>query len=269
MSFLSSLFGRGDPNAPLVELMARLAAEATPALEGEFYNRLQGARLRVASPSLESQGLPVGTLTAVADTEVRLVATTDPAGRRAALAFTSDRALRLWRPVGCDTVELEFPELCRLALSAGVEAVLIDSGSPHCSLVPEAELTEFAAGRVPLAAGLCRAESAAGLVLSALPSPPPEALCAALRAEAAEHAPIAKVYLVSAAEGAGPPYPVVALELADGADPALVVPPFASGAVVRLGGRPIPDVLPLVGDPALSDAARAHGTLVYTSAAPA
>lgn len=264
MSFLSSLFGSSESR--LLDLMKRLAAGATPELEQEFFKTLLASSLRVPSPGVDSQGLPWGEGVAAAGTKLRVLGTTAPDGRRAMLAFTGEKALRVWRPVGCDSVEMKVSDACALALSAGMEAVLLDRGSPHCCALSGETLRDLAEGREPLAAGACRPEQVAPgtvIVFSKVSQTPPEVLVAALRDEAAAHGAILKAYLVAAAIGGEPPRPIVVLELAPGADLGAVVPPFVSGSTVRLGGRAIPDVLPLL-DPSLLAAAREQGTLVYS-----
>ena len=204
MSILSSLFGGGEPNAPLIDLMARLAVGPTPELEGEFFALLARSSLRVAVPGAEAQGLPAGDTAAGPEgVSVRFLGTLDPEGRRSMLAFTGPRAVLEWRPAGSDTVETEFPELCALALSADLESVMIDAGSPHCGLVLRTDLEVFAQGGVPLVAGLCRPESLEGasIVLSPCPQPPPQALRDALGEEAAAHGAIRRFRGCSARRG--------------------------------------------------------------------
>lgn len=264
MSFLSGLFG--SPEARLIDLLKRLAGAATPQLEAEFYKTLLSSSLRVPSPGVDAQGLPWGAGVAAAGTKLRVLAATDPSGRRSMLAFTGERGLLAWRPVGCDSVEMKASDACALALSAGMDAVLIDRGDAHCCAIGGETLRDLAEGREPRAPGTARAEKLeAGMkiLFSPLPSAPPPVLVDALQAEAAPRAAILKVYLVSAVFGEEPARPVVALELAPGADLEAVIPPFISAATVRLGGRDIPDVLPL-GSESLLAAARQQGSLVYS-----
>lgn len=266
MGIFSSLFGRDDRNSGLAALMARLASGATPELEAEFHKELLASSLSVPSPGLGSYGVKFGPHIAGEGDSVRVVGAADPSDRDAMLAFTSGKTLLLWRPAGCDTIELEFPELCGLALSAGLRSLMIDAGSPHCCLIGEAELKEFSRGRVPVPAGSCRAEHVvAPIVLEKLPQVPPQALLDALRLEAAAHKEIFRIYLVSARIGEEPQCPLIAMEFAEGADPGSTVQAFVSGVTVRLGGRAIPDVLPLPKDSGLERQARACGLPVWES----
>lgn len=266
VEFLAKYFGSGGSKSRLDDLMTRLAQDPNPDLEEEFFNALLAGSVRVASPSLESQGLPIGERTAGEGAEVRFIGTTDPQGRRAMLAFTGDEAVRAWRNAGCDTIELPFPEACRLALSAKMESILINSGSRNCCLVAKADLEEFARGRAPVPPGKCRVENLqdGSIVLSRPPQAPPKELCDALAAEAAGHKAVAAVYLAAAAVGGAPAGPVAAVCLDPGTDPDGVIPAFLSGATVRLGGRAICDALPIVGGGALRRDADLHGFKVYS-----
>lgn len=264
MSFLSSLFGSSETR--LIDLMKRLAAAATPELEQEFFKTLLASSVRVPSPGVDAQGLPEGASVAAAGTKLRVIGTTDPSGRRAMLAFTGEKALLSWRPVGCDSVEMKASDACALALSANMEAVMIDRGDAHCCAIGGETLRDLAEGREPRAPGMARAEKlpeGTKIVFTPIPQTAPEALVKVLREEAAAHDAILKVYLIAAAIGPEPPRPIVALELAHATELDAVVPPFVSGATVRLGGRDIPDVLP-VADESVRSALREHGTLVYS-----
>lgn len=267
MSFLSSILNPGNPNEQLRELMSELAKNPSPSLESVFFHRLRESSLSIASPSLQSQGLKIGEQTAGEELSVRFIASTDPQGRPAMLAFTGNKAVLVWRPAGCDIIEMKFPDLCRLALASKVETILIDWGSPNASLIEPHNVAAFAEGKVPMAAGEVRAESLTGeIVFSPVPQQPPQFLCDALREQAKEQPAILAILLVAGAFNGQPSVPLIALEIAADADPDLVIPKFAEGTVVRLGGRPIPDILPLIEETRRREA-RGVGLLVCESSA--
>lgn len=258
------MFGKSG-NVRLAELMGRLAAAPSPELESEFFNSLLDSSLSLPSPAIEFQGLKFGPQVAAGGETLRLPVAEYPEGCPAALAFTGDGPLLTWRPAGCDTVEMRFPDLCRLVLSAGLGALLIDLGSPHCARVGEAELREFAQGRAPVPAGICRQEEipSGTIEFEKIPQSPPEAMLAALRQEAEASPGIAKVYLAAAKIAAEPLRPLIILEPAAGADTGKTVAAFAAGAVSRLGGASLPDILPLTADSPLWPRLRERGLPVW------
>ena len=133
MSLLGRLFGRGDSvsNARLEDYMRALARDVEPARLSKFYAALLKSRLLLPTPALEAQDFVLGrAYVAGEDTTIRFVTQRDAEGRGVLLAFTSDAALRAWRPAGCDTILLGARDLFAMAVSAGMHSAVLNPAGP-------------------------------------------------------------------------------------------------------------------------------------------
>src|SRR5207237_10666005 len=80
--------------------------------------------------------------------KVRFVSATAPQGGSAMLLFSSDAALRAWRPSGCDTLIVPAKELFGMALRSGPDAVVINPRGPAGGVIDKRALAALAEGRV-------------------------------------------------------------------------------------------------------------------------
>jgi hypothetical protein len=264
-----------EPGAKLVDLMHGLSQSDTPKGRTVFYRELLASSLRIAAPAATAwQGLPEGESIAVKDTPIRFIAHPGPDGKPGMLVFTGRDAVLAWRDVGCETIELEVPELCRLALQARMEYLIINVCGPSGGLLGPNELAALAKaqvpGRTPPAPPVGEKESLPSdehIELSRPPSPPSTAMSASLRAEAAERKQILSTYLVQGSIAGGAPRLFLAMELERGTDPDRVVPAFLEAALRRMkasgsSDKP-PDVIPVEPGSGLLTSAKEHGYQVY------
>jgi hypothetical protein len=269
MGFLDRLRGRRRPpaldNGPLEALIRALAAGRTAALQARFHTALLEANLFVATPGVEGQGLPVGTVVVAAEPiAVRFVATRDDVGRGLLLAFTSMEAVHAWRPAGCDGLVLPARDLFATAARAGLYSVVLNPAGPNGAALAHAEFLSIAEGVVPAAAGDPTGErhvGAAAIRIERPESPPPPHLVEAIRTRLRGTPEIRAAYLVRASIGGGEAHAMLALELAAGVDRDAVMPPFLAALQAALPRDEYLDVLPL-DDTRLAAAARDHGVSV-------
>ena len=98
MGFFDRFFRRTLSNSKLDRYMTAAARPgASPQTLQELYRALLSSRLILATPGLSASQTPMDD-----GAKVRFVSTTAPQGESAMLLFSSDAALRAWRPSGCD-----------------------------------------------------------------------------------------------------------------------------------------------------------------------
>jgi len=258
-----------DPGSKLLELMHGLSESDTPQKRTVFYRELLASSLRIAVPAATTwQGLPEGESVASKETPIRFIANPGPDGKPGMLVFTGDDAVLAWREAGCETIELEVPELSRLALQAGMEYLIINVSGPSGGLLGPNELAALAKGQVPRPSPLGEKESLPPdehIQLSRPPAAPSTAMNAALRAEAAHRKQILSAYLVEGSFAGAPPRLLLAMELEHGTDPDKVIPAFLESVLARMisSGLKPPDVIPVEPGSALLSAAKESGYQVY------
>ena len=141
--------GAADPR--LAAALGTHAAAPGPASRAEVLAALAGARVFAAiTATSTSEHLDAGTgLRAESSAELSLLTLVGSAGGLAVPLFLDAGAAVCFRD-GARPVPLPGPDACGAALDAGAVAVLLDPpGAPLA--VSGAELTELAAGRVPIA----------------------------------------------------------------------------------------------------------------------
>jgi SseB protein N-terminal domain/SseB protein C-terminal domain len=268
MGLLGRLFGRGDgvANAGLEDLMRALGAGVEPARLSRFYGALLESRLLLPTPALEAQGLTVGRAhVAGEETTIRFVAQRDAEGRGVLVAFTSDAAVRAWRPAGCDTIALAARDLFTMAVRAGLHSAVLNPAGPSGGAIAHSALLSLAEGVVPAADGDpagARRVDPGRIALERPSTAPPAPLVERVRAQLAASPAIRAAYFVRARIGDGEPHAMLALELDGGAAPDAVIPPFVSGVQPALPAGEYLDVLPLGPEGPLLAAARVHGVRV-------
>jgi hypothetical protein len=229
-----------EPNSGLEALMTELARPDAPAEAfGAFYRMLLDARLSIATPGAVAGGkLKPGAAQAGEDgLPVSFIATTDPSGGKAMMAFTGRKALLNWRPAGCDTVELGMRDLCRLALDSGCSSVVVNPRGPAGGILPGSDLKLLAEGKAPER----RAPEVLprNIELRAPAAPPPAWLLEILK-DQAKKSPRVRAAFVAEAALEGGPRPLLVLRVAKGAPAAEVVPPFIDGLRARLKPGQVP-----------------------------
>jgi len=268
MGLLGRLLGRGDTvaNAGLEAQMRALAQGAEAARLAAFYAALLKSRLLLPTPGLEGQGFALGRAhVAGEDTTIRFVTRRDAEGRRVLLVFTSDAAVRAWRPAGCDTILLGARDLFTMAVGAGMYSAVLNPAGPAGGAISHGALVSLADGVVPAAdgdpAGARRVESGR-ITLEAPAAPPPARLVERVRAQLAASPSIRAAYFVRVRVNDGEPGTALALELDAGAAPDAVIPPFLTAVQSAVPDGESVDVLPLTAGAPLLTAARAHGVRV-------
>lgn len=153
----------GLPDERLAAALSAHRGDATPATRAEVLAALVGARVFVAIRATSTaEHVDAGTgLRAESSAEMALLSLVGSAGGRAVPLFLDAGGPVAFRE-GARPVPLPAPEACAAAVQDGAVAVLLDP--PGAALaITGADLTELAAGRVPISAGLSSRRTTAGL----------------------------------------------------------------------------------------------------------
>ncbi len=190
-----------DPT--LAEVLAAWAQDPTDAGRARVLAALPGAALFVAvtATALAVDPSPVTGLPADSAAELAVVSVSGPGCGRALVVFTSHEQFAAWEPVGDGSlrpVAVSGRHALTAATQDGARGVLIDPGAAGFVVTP-AELTELAAGRVPVV-GAALSVHATLAALRDPTTPPPSALLASLgRALAGE--PVESARLLEGPDG--------------------------------------------------------------------
>jgi hypothetical protein len=227
-------FSKNRPlrNDALDQLMGALARNDTREGRQALYRELLKSRLILPTPGMSARPTPLPPGSAI-----RFVSTTGPQGGSAMLVFSSDEALRAWRPAGCDHIIAPARELFGMALRSGLDSVMVNPRGPAGGVIDRLALAALAEGRVPPgeAAEVFRVGAGQKMVLGLPKTPPKDALLAALRAQCARVQEVRAAWLLQVSIEGGEPHLLLALELDDGAPEQGVMDRVMEGVKPALG----------------------------------
>ena len=128
----------------LLDLFRGRNAALEAAMAGDdrraFFEELLASRLLLPAPGVGRRKVEAGS-------RVSFVSMNDSLGRRAMIAFTSDTALRAWRPEGCDCLKVPVRELSRMALASGLDALVVNPRGPAARVIEKKGLIALSEGR--------------------------------------------------------------------------------------------------------------------------
>lgn len=128
--------------------MAALAAGGGKDARRRFFTAFMRSRLIVPSPGLAASGLPMNAgPRPVGDVRINLVGIEAPDGGNGLVVFTSEQALRRWRPVGCPYVEVAGAEAVKMAMRPELGSIVVNPSGPARVHVARAELVALAEAR--------------------------------------------------------------------------------------------------------------------------
>ena len=242
MGFFDRFFRRTLSNSKLDRYMTAAARPgASPQTLQELYRALLSSRLILATPGLSASQTPMDD-----GAKVRFVSTTAPQGESAMLLFSSDAALRAWRPSGCDTLIAPAKELFGMAIRSGLNAVVINPRGPAGGVIDKRALAAIAEGRVPPLDEKDPFRVTEGNMVLDLPRTPPRGpLVEAVRAECKHAADIRAAYFLEASIEAGASHLLLALELSDGAPAQDIARRLMESVKLVLGTSEYIDVMPM------------------------
>src|SRR5260370_6452203 len=120
-------FSKNRPlrNDALDRLMGALARDDTREGRQDLYRELLKSRLILPTPGISARQTPLQP-----GSKIGFISRAGPQGKSAMLVFSSDEALRAWRPVGCDHIIAPAPELFGMALRSGLDSVMVNTRGP-------------------------------------------------------------------------------------------------------------------------------------------
>jgi hypothetical protein len=261
--WLRSFRKRGAPQ--LEPFMEALAMGGGADVRRRFFAALLRSRLILPSPGLAATGLPMNTkVRPVEDVTINLIATEAPDGSQGLVAFTSELALRAWRPVGCPYVELVGSEVIRMALHSELKSIVINPRGPTGGYVSHAELLALAEGSDAAAPSTVRNLPPGSIQLHPLRAPPSRELADLVMTTAAGLPQIRAVWILDATIGNAPPHRMVVVEHAVGVDPQSFVPALMERLQTVLGNGEYLDCLPVPSGHGLVGAARATARPLFS-----
>jgi hypothetical protein len=237
-------FSKNRPlqNDALDRLMHALARNDTPEGRQDLYRELLKSRFILATPGMSARQTPLQP-----GSKLDFVSTTGPQGRSAMLVFSSDDALRAWRPVGCAHIIAPARELFGMALRSGLDSVMVNPRGPAGGVIDRLALAALAEGRVPSGEGtdVFRVGAGQKMVLGLPKTPPSEALVAAVRAQCACLEEVRAAWLLQIVIEGGGPHLLLALELVGGVPPPGVMDRLMEGLRPALGAGEYIDLMPM------------------------
>jgi hypothetical protein len=257
--------GRGPRGARELEpIIAALANGGGAEVRRRFFAAFAESRLIVPSPGLEAAGVPMNArVEPQRDVKINVVGSEAPDGSKGLVAFTSEKALLAWRPVGCPYVELRAPDIVSLALRSDLRSIIVNPAGPVGGYVSYAELTALAEGADPAAPAATRTLPADSFRVTSLRRAASPDFLAAIAVAARNLAEVEAIWFVELTIGRGAPHPAIIIQHVPGASPDQFVPPIMTTVQGFLGHNEYVDCLPLARGRPLLDQARAAGSAVF------
>lgn len=228
----------GEADPVLAEALAGWDADPSPGASALVHAALLGARLLVPVVAALSAEPSAG-LTGEAEMALPTILGRD--GRVALPVFTSVSSLTRWR-AEARPVPVPGADALKAAGAEGCSALLVDVAGPVSFVLEDQELTDLAAGYLPVVgtgdAALAARTVAGGLPVVAPAVPPPAEALAGICSALAGEPLIAEAFLLAPADGPQQPGLTLALVLFDEIESSDVLA-MVRRVATSLGGSPL------------------------------